>query len=103
MIQTVAPVSQEELDDMATDKCMCPKAKTARRKKERKAKIDAYINKHFKADMVEFVNKAVEMVEAFVVDKVSINMDSKTYTIWIDSDSWLHIKMQKREDDELKA
>lgn len=103
MIQTVAPVSQEELDVMATDKCMCPEAKAARRKKERKAKIDAYINKHFSADMVEFVNKAVEMVESFVVDKVSINMDSKTYTIWIDSDSWLHIKMQKREDDELKA
>ena len=103
MIQTIAPVSQAELDAMATDKCMCPEAKTERRKKERKAKIDAYINKHFNPQTADFVHKAVEMVEQFIVDKISINMDSKTYTIWIDSDSWLHIKMQKREDDELKV
>lgn len=103
MIQTIAPVSQAELDNMATDMCMCPEAKTERRKKERKAKIDAYINKHFSPQTADFVHNAVEMVEQFIVDKISINMDSKTYTIWIDSDSWLHIKMQKREDDELKV
>ena len=32
-IQTVGEVGQDELDRMATDKCMCPQAQSERRKK----------------------------------------------------------------------
>lgn len=103
IIDTVGEVSQAELDSMATDKCMCKEAQSERRKKERRAKITAYIDKHFNLEVAGMVTKAVELVETYAVDKVSINMDSKTYTIWMDADSWLHIKMQKREDDELKV
>lgn len=103
IIDTVGEVSQAELDSMATDKCMCKEAQSERRKNERRAKITAYIDKHFNLEVAGMVTKAVELVETYAVDKVSINMDSKTYTIWMDADSWLHIKMQKREDDELKV
>ena len=102
-IDTIGEVTQAELDSMATDKCMCPEAQSERRKKERKAKIEAYINKHFDLRIGNFVREAIAMVEDFEVDKISINYDSKTLTIWLDSDSWLHLKIQHREDDELKV
>lgn len=102
-VDTIGEVTQAELDSMATDKCMCPDAQSERRKKERKAKIEAYINKHFNESTGKFVREAIAMVEAFDVDKISINYDSKTLTIWLDSDSWLHLKIQHREDDELKV
>ena len=102
-VDTIGEVTQAELDSMATDKCMCPEAQSERRKKERKAKIEAYINKHFDERLGKFVREAIAMVEDFEVDKISINYDSKTLTIWLDSDSWLHLKIQHREDDELKV
>ena len=102
-VDTIGEVSQAELDAMATDKCMCPEAQSEKRKKERRAKIDAYIKKHFDVSMEQFVQDSIKMVEEYVVDKVSINYDSKTCTIWLDSDSWLHLKIQHREDDELKV
>lgn len=102
-IDTIGEVTQAELDSMATDKCMCPEAQSEKRKKERKAKIEAYINKHFNELMGKFVREAISMVETFEADKISINYDSKTLTIWLDSDSWLHLKIQHREDDELKV
>ena len=102
-VDTIGEVTQAELDSMATDKCMCPDAQSERRKKERKAKIEAYINKHFNERIGKFVRETIAMVEDFEVDKISINYDSKTLTIWLDSDSWLHLKIQQREDDELKV
>ena len=102
-VNPIGEVTQAELDSKATDKCMCPEAQSERRKKERKAKIEAYINKHFNERMGKFVREAIALVEDFEVDKISINYDSKTLTIWLDSDSWLHLKIQHREDDELKV
>ena len=102
-VNPIGEVTQGELDAMATDKCMCPEAQSERRKKERKAKIEAYIGKHFNEELGDFVRSAIAMVEGFICDKISINYDSKTCTIWLDSDSWLHLKIQHREDDELKV
>ena len=102
-VDTIGEVSQAERDAMATDKCKCPEAQSDQTKKERRAKIDAYIKKHFDESMEQFVQDSIKMVEDYVVDKVSINYDSKTCTIWLDSDSWLHLKIQRREDDELKV
>lgn len=103
IIETIGEVSQAELDQMATDKCMCKDAQSERRKKERKQKIKTYVAKHFTAEKIDFVNAAIVMVESFEFDKVSMNYDAKTCTIWMDADSYLHIKIQHREDDELKV
>ena len=102
-IQTVGELDQSELDQMATDKCMCPEAQSERRKRERREKIDEYIKEHFSSSKQNFVREAVAMIEDFSFDKISLNFDSKTCTIWLDSDSWLHMKIQHREDDELKV
>ena len=101
-IETVGDVSQDERDNMATAKCMCPQAQSERRKKERKQKISDYIKKHFTPERATFVRAAIDLVEGCDLDKVSLNYDSKTCTIWLDGDSYLHLKVQKREDDELK-
>ena len=61
-VDTIGEVTQAELDSMATDKCMCPDAQSERRKKERKAKIEAYINKHFNERIGKFVREAIAMV-----------------------------------------
>ena len=103
IINTVGEVSQVELDMMATDKCMCKEAQSERRKRERREKIEKYVEKHFTKEKVDFVNAAIALVENFEFDKVSMNYDAKTCTIWMDSDSYLHIKIQHREDDELKC
>ena len=103
IIETIGEASQAELDQMATDKCMCKEAQSERRKKERRQKIKTYVTKHFTSEKVDFVNSAIAMVEAFEFDKVSMNYDAKTCTIWMDADSYLHIKIQHREDDELKV
>lgn len=103
IIETVGDVTQEERDQLATNKCMCPEAQSDRRKRERKAKIEAYINKHFSDRVGNYVRASIDIIESFDVDKVSFNFDSKTCTIWLDSDSWLHLKIQHREDDELKV
>ena len=102
-IETLGVVTQAERNEIATNKCMCPEAQSERRKKERKAKIEAYIKKHFSPEKEDFIRASIGMVESFEVDKVSINYDAKTCTIWLDSDSWLHLKIQHREDDELKV
>lgn len=103
IIETIGEVSQAELDQMATDKCMCKEAQSERRKKERRQKIEKYVGKHFTKEKVDFVNAAIALVEGFEFDKVSMNYDAKTCTIWMDADSYLHIKIQHREDDELKV
>jgi len=102
-VEPIGEVTQAELDSMATNKCMCPEAQSERRKKERKAKIEAYIKKHFNDELSKFVRDAIDLVEKFICDKISINYNSKTCTIWLDSDSYLHLKIQHREDDELKV
>lgn len=103
IINTVGDVSQAELDAMATDKCMCKEAQSERRKKERRQKIEKYVGKHFTKEKADFVNAAIALVEGFEFDKISMNYDAKTCTIWMDADSYLHIKIQHREDDELKV
>ena len=102
-INAVGEITQAEADSIATDECTCSEAKTARRKRERKAKISDFVKKHFTPERANFVQTAIALVEGYDLDKVSLNFDSKTCTIWLDSDSWLHIKLQKREDDELKV
>lgn len=102
-IQALVGLSQSDLDNMVTDQCMCPDAKTERRKKERKAKISAFVKKHFTPERANFIQTAISLVEGNDFDKISCNYDSKTCTIWVDADSCLHLKVQKREDDELKV
>lgn len=102
-VDTIGEVSQAELDSIATDKCNCKDAQTERRKRERREKINKYVDKKFPECLRKFVHDAITFVENYDADKITINFDSQTCTIYMDSDSWLHIKIQRREDDELKV
>lgn len=103
-IQTVGEVGQDELDRMATDKCMCPQAQSERRKKERKEKIGKYVDKHFDVNMGLFIESLIKMVEDQELTNVTLQLpDERVCKIWLDSDSYLHIKVKKVDDDELKV
>lgn len=105
MVEAMGGETQEELDQLATDKCMCPDAQTERRREARKAKIEAYIEKHFiDGDIKNFVKVALELVEKSRIGATTFALDEeRTVKIWVDSDAYLHIKVKKTEDEELKV
>ena len=104
-IETIGEVSQAELDEMATDRCLCSEAQSAKRKKARRAKIDEFIKKKFiTPEMVGFMQNAIKFVEDGTFEDATIKLyGSKTVKIWMDADSFLHIRIKRTEDDELKA
>lgn len=104
-IEAVGDLTQSEIDAIATDRCICSGAQSALRKKARKAKIDEFIKKKFiTTEMVGFMQEVIEFVEDGTFEDVTIKLyGSKTVKIWMDADSFLHIRIKKTEDDELKA
>ena len=111
MIQTVAPVSQAELDNMATDMCMCPEADKERRKKERKAKIDVFINNNFKdEELKEDIHGAIDMIwdsehkRKHTHQSITLQpSEDETIKIWKDADFNLRIKAKTVDNCELKV
>lgn len=111
MIQTIAPVSQAELDAMATDMCMCPEAEKARRKKERKAKIDEFVNHNFKdEELREDIHNMVDMIwdsehkRKHTHQAITLQpSEDMTIKIWKDADFNLRIKAKTVDDCELKV
>lgn len=102
-IETVGEVTQGELDSMAAEKCMCSKAQSERRKKERKEKIEKYVAKHFEVDMRDFIKRLIKMVEEQDLTNVTLQLpDERVCKIWLDTEAHLHIKVKKVDDDELK-
>lgn len=105
VIETLGEVTQKELDRMATERCLCQGAQEEKRKKARKAKIKEFVERKF-----PFGNLSIEMLE--IVDAVEDNTfeeitiklyKDKIVKIWKDSDNYLHIRIKRTEDDELKA
>ena len=104
IIQTVGEVSQEERDIMATDKCMCPQAQSERRKKERREAIERFVKKNFDVDMRHFIHRLVQMVTNNDLTEITLVLpDERSVRIWIDSGAYIHIKVKKVTDDELKV
>lgn len=111
MIQTIAPVSQAELDAMATDMCMCPDADKERRKKERQAKIEEFINHNFKdEELREDIHGAVSMIwdpehkRKHTLSSITLQpSEEMTIKIWKDADFNLRIKAKTVDDYELKV
>ena len=105
IIQTVGDdLTQGELDAKATDLCNCPEAQSERRKRERRERIDHYVKKHFDPDLREFIKRAIKMVEDQDVSDFNVKLtDDRMVKIWLDSDAYIHVKVKKVEDEELKV
>ena len=102
-IQTLGEVSQAELDAMATDQCLCFEAQTQKRKKAREAKVMEYV-KFVTDKMIEYILASIKMLEDGNIQEFTIKLDiDKVCKIWVDNDNYLHIRIKKTEDDELKA
>lgn len=104
MIKNANPdLSQDELDQMAAEKCSCQKASEERRKKTRRQKIDEYIKKHFNENIRDFIREAIYRVEGYDIDKASFTLGARNVSIWMDADAYLHVKIKHKSDDELKV
>ena len=104
IINTVGEISQDERDIMATDRCMCQDAQSERRKKERREKIEKYVKKHFEPDMGHFIHRLVHMVGDNELTDVTLNLpDERVVKIWVDANAYIHIRVKKATEDELKV
>lgn len=104
MIKNANPdLSQDELDQMAADRCSCQKASEERRKKTRRQKIDEYIKKHFDENIRDFIREAIYLVEGYDIDRASFTLGARNVSIWMDADAYLHVKIKHKSDDELKV
>lgn len=104
-IQTLGEVSQAELDAMATDQCLCAEAQSEKRRKAREKKVKEYVKKKFVTEkMIEYIHTSIKLLEDGNIEEFTIKLDKdKVCKIWLDSDNFLHIRIKKTEDDELKA
>lgn len=105
VIETLGEVTQKELDRMATERCLCQGAQGEKRKKARKAKINEFIRKKFPHEkLAGEIFMVIDTVEDDTFEEVTLKLyPDKNVRIWKDSDSNLHIKIKRIEDDELKA
>ena len=104
-IHTLGEVSQAELDAMATDQCLCAEAQAVKRKKAKEKKIKEFVEKKFiKQEMIDFIWSAIRMLEDSRIEEFQIKIyKDRVCKIWVDNDGYLHIRIKKTEDDELKA
>ncbi len=72
LIEAEEGLSQAEYDALVTDQCDCPQAKSERRKKELKEKIDNFIETEVDPEARDFMRAAVEMIRNFQCDLVTI-------------------------------
>jgi len=104
-IQTIGELSPAELDAMATDMCLCIDAVNAKRKKAREEKIKEFVKKKFiTPEMCDYIHLSIELLNDKCFEEFQIKQyPDKVVKIWIDNDDFLHIRIKKTEDDELKA
>lgn len=88
---------QSDLDELATNDCNCAEAKTFKRQKERREKINHYIDHQFNAEVREAAREIVEIVENqtdwLQVDIKSV--DGWKITIKTNNDGYLVINRKK--------
>lgn len=101
----VGGFTEEERDEIATEKCSCSEAKSYVRKKERRKKIDAFVNDVYSKSLQEKIRIIISAVEEYEIDKVTLTTsDGWTTKIYMDKDAYLNIKRKKTDvGRELKA
>ena len=106
MIKAPEDKAQIEIDALVTEECNCIDARAVRNKRERKEKIDDFINSHFAEDIRPFIQDSVDIIDRWdsQINDISIKLiDDFAVKIWKDSDDKLHIRTKMVADDELKV
>ena len=103
---SVAGMTQEQLDEEATKKCFCSEAKSYVRKNERRKKVDNYLKEVFLGEKVQgTIKQLIESIEGYEIEKATIKTtDGWNTTIYLDKDNYLNIKRKAtKAGKELKA
>ena len=106
MIDAPEDKSQAEIDALVTEECNCIDAREVRNKRERREKIEEFINSHFGENLRPFIHESVDLIDRWEsqINDISIKLiDDYAVKIWKDSDDKLHIKTKMITDDELKV
>ena len=96
-LETVGECSQDQLNEMATNKCSCSEAKSYRRQIERRKKVDEYIEKQFNENAVSTIKDLVQLVEHGDFDQVTLThgFDGWKTTMKTDKDGYLVITKKR--------
>lgn len=103
-LETVGAVTQEQLDEWATEKCDCVKSKAWAKKKERFKKAQTSICELFPGDS-ETIRKTLDSVISpiyeGILDKVTIKSGNTTANIHLNSDydiviEWIDTRKVKK-------
>lgn len=105
MPDTVGGMTEDEKNEAATIKCSCSEAKSYVRKKERKKKIENFVDEVYNVRLQEKIKSIIQAVEDYEIDKATLKTsDGWTTTIYMDKDAYLNIKRKKTDTGrELKA
>lgn len=104
-IETIGDVTQSELDDMATDMCICPESINLKRKNARDKKLKEFIEKRFKSQkLIDFLLEVIKLIDDAVIEDCQITLyPDKVCKIWKSSDMQMNVRIKKTENDEIKT
>lgn len=89
--------TQEDLDKLATDQCSCSEAKSFKRQKERRERVDKYIQKQFSEEAAPTIKELVQLVEHGEFKSVVITSEMTGWktTMKTDKDGYLVITKKR--------
>ena len=97
IIETIGECTQDRLNEIATEKCSCSEAKSFRRQRERREKVDKYIERNFGAETVPTIKSLAELIEHGEFDQIVITHELTGWktTMKTDKDGYLVITKKK--------
>ncbi len=105
VIETLKELTQLELDEAATENCICEGAIEDKRKRARRTKINEFVNRKFGENkLADSIRSLADLVEDGTFEEVTFKLyKDKIVRIWKDSEFNIYIRIKRTEQDELKA
>lgn len=96
IIEVKEGMTEAEYEDEAVKKCSCAAAKSEIRKRNRKKKINEYIEQTFPEHLHDYIRETIELVENSDIDNAKIKDNGgMTHTIKLDKDAYVVISSKK--------
>lgn len=98
LVQTVGDVSQDKLDEVATDQCDCSDAKVYHNRQQKIRRASEWADGYFenRPSIITLVKTAFQGVTNHDCEQVQIKDGEWTHTIYLDSDGYLTVKSGKK-------